>query len=81
MNDIPGYDYAKPHAAHSPVTLAELALFGENLYKIIAWIELTWILLAAPAATAGAICLDRDRGALDHMLATELSNAEQHHRS
>ena len=34
------------------------------------------MLLAAPAATAGAICLDKARGTLDHMLATDLSNAE-----
>ena len=30
----------------------------------------------APAATAGAVCLDKARGTLDHMLATDLSNAE-----
>ena len=34
------------------------------------------MLLAAPAATAGAVCLDKARGTLDHMLATDLSNAE-----
>ena len=39
-------------------------------------IELTLVLLAAPAATAGAVCLDKARGTLDHMLATDLSNAE-----
>ena len=39
-------------------------------------IELTLVLLVAPAATAGAICLDKARGTLDHMLATDLSNTE-----
>ena len=34
------------------------------------------MLLTAPAATAGAVCLDKARGTLDHMLATDLSNAE-----
>ena len=34
------------------------------------------MLLAAPAATAGAVCLDKARGTLDHVLATDLSNAE-----
>ena len=34
------------------------------------------VLVAAPAATAGAICLDRSRGTLTHMLMTDLSNAE-----
>ena len=39
-------------------------------------IELTLVILAAPAATAGAICLDKARGTLDHMLTTDLSNTE-----
>ena len=34
------------------------------------------MILAAPAATAGAICLDRARGTLAHMLMTDLSDAE-----
>ena len=38
--------------------------------------QLTLVLLAAPAATAGAICLDRARGTLAHMLMTDLSVAE-----
>ena len=35
-----------------------------------------WCLLVAPAATAGAICLDRARGTLTHMLVTELADTE-----
>ena len=42
----------------------------------IVTIELSLVLLVAPAATAGAICLDKARGTLDHVLATDLSNAE-----
>ena len=34
------------------------------------------MLLAAPAATAGAVCLDKARGTLDHLLVTDLSDAE-----
>ena len=49
---------------------------ARQIYRTIAMIELTLILLAAPAATAGAVCLDKARGTLDHMLATDLSNAE-----
>ena len=33
-------------------------------------------MLAAPAATAGAICVDRARGTLAHMLVTDLSDPE-----
>ena len=38
--------------------------------------QLALVILAAPAATAGAICLDRARGTLSHMLMTDLSAAE-----
>jgi ABC-type transport system involved in multi-copper enzyme maturation permease subunit len=60
----------------STITFQMMAAYGETLYKTIVVIELTLVLLAAPAATAGAICLDKARGTLDHMLATDLSNAE-----
>jgi ABC-type transport system involved in multi-copper enzyme maturation permease subunit len=66
-----------PHlAARETASLAELAEYGQAIYVTIALIELTLILLAAPAATAGAICLDKARGTLDHLLATDLSDAE-----
>ena len=64
------------HARGALVSLSDLAVIGEQTYHSIALIELTLILLAAPAATAGAVCLDKARGTLDHMLATDLSNAE-----
>ncbi len=58
------------------ISLQDLASYGEQLFQATVTIELVLILLAAPAATAGAVCLDRARGTLDHMLATDLSNAE-----
>jgi ABC-type transport system involved in multi-copper enzyme maturation permease subunit len=58
------------------VSIQKLAQYGEDLYETIVSIELTLVLLTAPAATAGAICLDKARGTLDHILATDLSNAE-----
>ncbi len=57
-------------------SLAEMAEYGEAIYFAIVLVELSLVLLAAPAATAGAVCLDKARGTLDHMLATDLSNAE-----
>jgi ABC-type transport system involved in multi-copper enzyme maturation permease subunit len=54
----------------------DLARYGQKLYLTIVSIELAVVLLVAPAATAGAVCLDKARGTLDHMLATDLSNAE-----
>src|SRR5262249_36123336 len=38
--------------------------------------QLGLVLLAAPAYTAGAVCLDRARGTLAHMLVTDLSATE-----
>ena len=77
----PGRDGDRPerpsHARPRPAGLAPRPGRDRRAdYRTIAAIELTLILLAAPAATAGAVCLDKARGTLDHMLATDLSNAE-----
>ena len=66
----------RDHGSREIVTLAELAEYGTSVYFSIVLVELTLVLLAAPAATAGAVCLDKARGTLDHVLATDLSNAE-----
>jgi ABC-type transport system involved in multi-copper enzyme maturation permease subunit len=58
------------------VSIQEMARYGEAFYTTVVAVELTLVLLAAPAATAGAVCLDKARGTLDHILATDLSNAE-----
>jgi ABC-type transport system involved in multi-copper enzyme maturation permease subunit len=58
------------------VSIQTLASYGQQFFFTIVTIELSLVLLAAPAATAGAICLDKARGTLDHMLATDLSNTE-----
>jgi ABC-type transport system involved in multi-copper enzyme maturation permease subunit len=58
------------------VKLADLAAYGQAIFMTIVWVELSLVLLAAPAATAGAVCLDKARGTLEHMLVTDLSNAE-----
>ncbi len=62
---------------HHPGTPASiLGRLGENLFYGLVGTQLTLVLLAAPAATAGAICLDRARGTLTHLLMTDLSSAE-----
>ena len=38
--------------------------------------QLALVLLAAPAATAGAICLDKARGTLAHVMVTDLTDRE-----
>jgi ABC-type transport system involved in multi-copper enzyme maturation permease subunit len=57
-------------------SMQEYAQLGESYFDGLIGIELTLVMLAAPAATAGAICLDRSRGTLAHMLATDLSDSE-----
>jgi ABC-type transport system involved in multi-copper enzyme maturation permease subunit len=64
------------NGSEETVSIQSVAMYGESFYVTIVSIELSLVLLAAPAATAGAICLDKARGTLDHMLATDLSNAE-----
>ncbi|MDG3002765.1 ABC transporter permease subunit [Paludisphaera mucosa] len=54
----------------------ELAYLGQATYAMIVNIEMTLVLLAAPAATAGAVCLDKARGSLIQVMATDLSDSE-----
>ncbi len=56
--------------------LATKAHLGESIFYAVVGVQLTLVLLAAPAATAGAICLDKARGVLVHLLVTDLSAAE-----
>ncbi|WP_406696274.1 hypothetical protein V5E97_35325 [Singulisphaera sp. Ch08] len=53
-----------------------LAEVGRAYFNAAVVTQLTLVLLVAPAATAGAICLDRSRGTLTHLLVTDLSSSE-----
>src|SRR5262249_44573047 len=57
-------------------TSRALAQLGEGFFYAIAFVQLSLVLLAAPAATAGAISLDRARGTLAHMMMTDMSSSE-----
>ncbi|MDR3639577.1 MAG: ABC transporter permease [Isosphaeraceae bacterium] len=57
-------------------TLQALAALGQDFYLAAIGTQLTLVMLAAPAATAGAICLDRARGTLTHLLMTDLTDRE-----
>jgi ABC-type transport system involved in multi-copper enzyme maturation permease subunit len=58
------------------VSVRDLARVGERFYYGLIGTQLALLLLAAPAATAGAISEDRARGGLLHMLVTDLTDAE-----
>jgi ABC-type transport system involved in multi-copper enzyme maturation permease subunit len=60
----------------SAITLSRLAHVGESFYYAITGTQLALVLLAAPAYTAGAVCLDKARGTLAHVLVTDLSSSE-----
>ncbi len=59
-----------------PGTLQALANAGESFFYALAGIQLSMVLLVAPAATAGALCQDRARGILAQMATTDLSDSE-----
>ena len=59
-----------------PGTLQALARAGASFFYALAGIQLSMVLLVAPAATAGALCQDRARGILAQMATTDLSDSE-----
>ena len=59
-----------------PVTVVGQARLGSTFFYAIVGTQLAFALLVAPAATAGAICLDKARGTLTHVLVTDLTAAE-----
>lgn len=60
----------------SGVSIRQLAELGAYFYYAISTVLVAMMLAVAPASTAGAVCLDRARGALTHMLVTDLTDAE-----
>jgi ABC-type Na+ efflux pump permease subunit len=62
--------------SNDPLDLRTLARMGEGFFYAIIGTQLAIVLLAAPAATAGSICLDKARGSLIHLLVTDLSDVE-----
>jgi hypothetical protein len=63
-------------SAAGSISIKHLAEGGQYFFYAIATTQLLVVLSVAPAATAGAICLDRARGNLTHMLVTELADSE-----
>jgi hypothetical protein len=58
------------------VAIRKLAALGQYFYQAIATVQIALVLIIAPAATAGAVCLDRARGTLTHMMVTDLADPE-----
>jgi ABC-type transport system involved in multi-copper enzyme maturation permease subunit len=62
--------------ARGPVPVRGQAEVGRKIYLTLAATQLALALLAAPAVAAGAFYLDRARGTLAQVLATDLTAAE-----
>lgn len=60
----------------SIVSPAEAAEIGRRFLLTLIGVQLAAVLLAAPAATAGAVCVDKARGTLIHAFATDLTSRE-----
>jgi len=58
------------------LTIQDMAGIGSGFFRAIVSTQISLVLLAAPAATAGAICQDKARGNLMQLLMTDLSNTE-----
>src|SRR6476646_8179442 len=58
------------------LTVWQQAQIGRSFYAVTTLILLGLVGLAAPASTAGAICLDKARGNLALLFATDLTDAE-----
>lgn len=54
----------------------DLAAVGQEFFSGFVVIQLALVLMAAPAATAGALCVDKARGTLMHVLVTDLTAGE-----
>jgi ABC-type transport system involved in multi-copper enzyme maturation permease subunit len=68
--------YSKSESELVGSNLRGLAQLGEGFYIAVVGTQLTLVFLAAPAATAGAVCHDRATGMMTHVLVTDLSDSE-----
>lgn len=70
------YSWSTIRSDHPFVTIREYASVGTVLAYAILGTQIALMMLIAPAATAGAICIEKQRGTMTHLLVTDLSNAE-----
>ena len=57
-------------------SLAEVATIAGVFFRTLIAVQLVVVLLAAPAATASAVCVDKARGTLLHAFVTDLTDRE-----
>src|SRR5262245_13665243 len=64
------------HDGAGGLSARKMAEIGRSFYAVTTLVVLGLVGLAAPAATAGSICLDKARGNLALLFATDLTDAE-----
>src|SRR5262245_21376349 len=64
------------HDGAGELSVRQLAEIGRGFYAVTTLMVLGLVGLAAPAATAGAICQDKARGNLTLLFSTDLTDAE-----
>lgn len=62
--------------AEATLSHEQRAVIGSTFFYTLMGIQLALVLMVAPAATAGAVCLDKMRGSLAHVLVTDVSEGE-----
>ncbi|MFO0956846.1 MAG: hypothetical protein U0800_05180, partial [Isosphaeraceae bacterium] len=68
------YSTVNRFGARSPMRM--LAELGESIFSAFAAVQLVLVMVVAPGTTAGAVCLDRARGTLLHLMVTDLKDRE-----
>src|SRR5262245_59270435 len=58
------------------LSMEALQSLGQTFFSQLISIQLVMVLLLGPAATAGAICVEKGRGTLLHVLVTDLADRE-----
>ena len=58
------------------VDISSVAGFARWFFTLFAFVQVITIMLLAPAMTAGAIALERERRTIEYLFATDLSNRE-----
>jgi hypothetical protein len=68
--------WLRSHSGAGELSAREWAKIGQNFYSTTTLMVLGLVGLVAPAATAGAICLDKAHGNLTLLFATDLTDVE-----
>jgi ABC-type transport system involved in multi-copper enzyme maturation permease subunit len=58
------------------LTINQMQAFNTRFFSSVVVIQFLVVMLAAPAVTAGSICVDKARGTLHHVFVTDLTNRE-----